>query len=265
MPDNGTKKEQYLKDVLENFLYVTVGFSLVNILSKRLGDIKNVDTLISAIVTFAILVAPSALFIAHMKSHSHPNWLMILDYGFLFFFSAYSFELTFQFPTTLKVFDQSMSLAALSIGFMVVYDIVLQIYSLTSVVLKNALGIRKGLYLKILEGSDEVFYIFLLMALLFYVGGMLKGALLSYAASFAVKSFSAEIFEVFSDYYNRTKAKILAAFTIVLTTTLMYDSGYVDQAVGIPLTYLLILLMFVPALRFFEQIVRLGQRIHVRS
>lgn len=44
----------------------------------------------------------------------------------------------------------------------------------------------------------------------------------------------------------------------------MYDSGYVNQAVGIPLIFLLTLVMVVPALGFSEQIVRLGQRIHVR-
>jgi len=118
-------------DILANLLYITVGFSLVELLFRGLLGVRDLSQLMQVVISFAILVAPSVLFITYIKRHNHRSWLIILDYLFLFFVSSYAFSLTAEGSAVrISVFGRLLSLTNASMVFMFGYPIILQIASM---------------------------------------------------------------------------------------------------------------------------------------
>ena len=142
-------------DILANLLYVTVGFSLVVVLFSSLKEIRDINSLWQAILSFAFLILPSVVFIAYIKTHKHESWLVALDYLFLFFVSAYAFSLTPEGRLVqISILNQTISLTNLSLVLMLGYPLTLQICWLRSVFQKRTRNIFYTVLVKPHEGSE---------------------------------------------------------------------------------------------------------------
>jgi len=136
-------------DILANLLYVTVGFSLVTILSRNLTSIRHIGQLWDALVSFAVLVFPSVMFIAYIKKHEHTSLMLGFDYLFVFFVSAYAFSLTPEGRAIeIVVLDRTMNLTVLSVVFMLSYPFLLQVVSLRKTFSGGNRGVLYNILLK---------------------------------------------------------------------------------------------------------------------
>src|SRR5208282_2103672 len=132
LSNNVQENKNVQADILANLLYVTVGFSLVEIFSKDLLQVTNLNQLGGVAVNFATLIVPSVVFVTYIKTHEHRFPLLVLDYLFLFFVSSFALSLTPEGQqVTITLWNNWwISLTTLSLEVMIFYPLVLEIYSL---------------------------------------------------------------------------------------------------------------------------------------
>jgi len=179
-------------DILANLLYVTVGFSLVVVVSSSLKEIRDINSLWQAIISFAVLVLPSVLFIMYIKTHKHEQpWLLVLDYLFLFFVSAYAFSLTPE-GSVVKLTELSVTipLTNLSVVFMLFYPLTLQISYLKSIFPRD---IPYSLFVITHERAElgEIEKVFWLLALIGLVSTFWEISVLAIGLSIGFEMLSA--------------------------------------------------------------------------
>jgi len=118
-------------DIVANLVYVVVGFSLTSAMSEVIKHAKDLSAIIGMAVYFSLLVVPSALFIAYIKTDVHASWVLSLDYLYVFFLSIYAFSVAPPGgPVFIKISDMDVPLNSFSVSAMLIYAILIQIVSL---------------------------------------------------------------------------------------------------------------------------------------
>jgi hypothetical protein len=126
-------------------------------LTKKLVSVKDFNTLVDAIIWFAVLVVPTVLFILHVKRREGvtSSWLIFADYLFLFFVTAYSLSMTVEKPIPLDLWGMKTSLVSVSITYMLSYPPAVQVLSLMGMPGLGWQRIRRVPYEFIVKPHDE--------------------------------------------------------------------------------------------------------------
>lgn len=217
---------------MANLLYVTVGFSLVTMLTKKLVSVKNFNTLVDAITWFAVLVAPTALFILYVKRREGvtSSWLIFADYLFLFFVTAYSFSMTLEKPIPLDLWGWKTSLVGVSITYMLSYPPAVQVLSLMGMPGLGWQQIRRVPYEFIVKPHDEhdmavIDTLLLPLGLLSFVWGYLALSMAIIGFTYAIATLSEP--RLVAWIPGSTKRNVFAyAWPIAIAVTLAALTGW---------------------------------------
>ena len=127
------KNQDAHSTIIENLLYVTVGTSLVTVLSTQLSQVTDLLSIWEAVIAFTGILIPSILFISYIRGNPHRGLWLILDYLEVFFISTHAFLVTQKdLSIYIDVLNYTVSLRAFSLAIMGGYPFLLQTYSMVT-------------------------------------------------------------------------------------------------------------------------------------